>query len=839
MAEIEKQNFDTTWNILANLQVKNLADLKKMEEGFNKVTKSAALLSAGYHKLKDSYSQVMSKANMVFGLIGASAGIFKGIGIADTYNRSILQLSSSFGIYGKSIREVETFITRISDKMKMAPSIIMDMASAYQKGFNIADMRDFEQLTANIKNVVGADKEAMMSMMGVIQEVTNEFPLWREQLVYINRLTAQEKSDLEATLTAELQVNSAFFDRYKVLMAYSKQNEQILGRDKERVSEAQKQIEAVEALKKVAEEISRQLGQIVLEFLPKISDFLLEINKHLREVFNGIRIGLKEASYMTEYIIENAGKILSYFTKTTIEISSMVVSLTPLKNILEIIDTIFTKIVGKVEKITFFIPVVTSVLKKIIDKSGVNIGSSLGKDITKEIEDTFKNTFNGLGNKYKDFKEKAENIGKDYKAFKNEKLIKDEKTGELPKIPPQYAMINQTIYENTKKTMQAEKEKIAVLTEALNIEIERQQLSTSPEKTKVEAKLLETIKSIKTQEDDIAKLIKDRKDSIERLKLVKNQELVRRQMLGLEKEINEYEKQQNAFMKQRTELQIKATETQRGLLELRSTEVSLIEAQNALAENYMTGVAASVQMRKDLVVAIQKELDVATKIADEKRVVANLDKGNIDKQKAATEAEQKKLELMNKQATALKNIRDQWASALTAMTIGTGRITKMQITSDKNMRQGIQYMQMVKSSVSGATSGGFTSPTSFGIGPGGALNMMGGMNMGAAYSTPNSAFAGGFNANEIMMKNRAYVQSLVSSPTAGASYGAGSAGWGISTAGTVGTGQTGTVNPMTGGGGKGATLILNIGSINDIKKVAETVQTTVENFARGVSGRGN
>jgi len=47
-------------------------------------------------------------------------------------------------------------------------------------------------------------------------------------------------------------------------------------------------------------------------------------------------------------------------------------------------------------------------------------------------------------------------------------------------------------------------------------------------------------------------------------------------------------------------------------------------------------------------------------------------------------------------------MRDGWITALSAQTIGTGRIMKLAINASTNQRQAQDYMQAVRSATSGA-----------------------------------------------------------------------------------------------------------------------------------------
>lgn len=175
------------------------------------------------------------------------------------------------------------------------------------------------------------------------------------------------------------------------------------------------------------------------------------------------------------------------------------------------------------------------------------------------------------------------------------------------------------------------------------------------------------------------------------------------------------EKQLYEFGARRTVLFKRQTEAVKKIIELRSLEsniasatTSLMEQQVQIMDNFAVGVQASMQMRLATVEAARKERDILRQTI-----------GDLGKQRAEALAlgdmktarnlylemlklRQKDLSLVQKIAQQTKALRDGYVSAIAALTTGAGRITKVLISQQQNLAQGLAFMNMVRGSKSGA-----------------------------------------------------------------------------------------------------------------------------------------
>jgi len=190
-----------------------------------------------------------------------------------------------------------------------------------------------------------------------------------------------------------------------------------------------------------------------------------------------------------------------------------------------------------------------------------------------------------------------------------------------------------------------------------------------------------------------------------------------------------------------------ALEPYKKKLEYAEAELGVIEASVNIMDTMAVGIGASAQMRFQAVEAAKRQLGFM-----KEQEASLLQRIKIDKAagRATFEIERQVLELRKKQLGTTqkmldmtKSLREGWISAISAMTTGQGRFSKIMVDQNKNLRLGLKYLGMVTSHVSGARGkGSLTSSTRFMYNMGtGGVDIAGSMGQ-VPYST-DQGFTGG------------------------------------------------------------------------------------------------
>jgi hypothetical protein len=168
--------------------------------------------------------------------------------------------------------------------------------------------------------------------------------------------------------------------------------------------------------------------------------------------------------------------------------------------------------------------------------------------------------------------------------------------------------------------------------------------------------------------------------------------------------------------KQLLETEMARTRANQGVLEFESAKLGKMETELELMNNLGAGLSASVDQRMRVLDQVKKtealEQEQLTSIkerlaTEEQRAniaAQNKDKGEEEQAQAnilklQTEREKKENSILNiqmKQAQMTKTLRDGYLSAITAMTAGSGLITKIVVDQNKNMGIGIEKLGMLQ-----------------------------------------------------------------------------------------------------------------------------------------------
>ena len=154
---------------------------------------------------------------------------------------------------------------------------------------------------------------------------------------------------------------------------------------------------------------------------------------------------------------------------------------------------------------------------------------------------------------------------------------------------------------------------------------------------------------------------------------------------------------------------VQRSEIANRLVSVYDKEKELVEAQVgiqsqlvSLMDQFAIGVGASAVMRKEVIDSIRDQLSIVDRqIAEQKRLLV-ITNNSIPVQIKLKSLQSERMSLLQKEAEMAKALRDGWVSAVNAMTVGSGRITKIAMTADKNLGLAVQNLKMVRTFYSGA-----------------------------------------------------------------------------------------------------------------------------------------
>ena len=322
-----------------------------------------------------------------------------------------------------------------------------------------------------------------------------------------------------------------------------------------------------------------------------------------------------------------------------------------------------------------------------------------------------------------------------------------------------------------------------------------------------------------------------------------------------------------------TNIRIQAIHASDMLIQRQASEGSIIEANIGLMDNYAIGVKASAEMRQQAMGVYSKQLDEQNKQIDvAKQKIKEEQDQKKDTQKLEIELNQLMLgrvQTIQKMSDLSKSMRDGWVDAINAMTIGSGRISKIVMNSKENTGMMLQFVKgAVTSMRSGAVGkGGFGSSEQFdasGVGAfkgnhgtgQGYIPDVGGMTKDTQKQMRNGIATGDFSGmakdvtknmqeqNKRAMQGGGYIQAI----GAGGIAGSVATGQGVGSGKTTSSGSNSVINKameinsINGIGSGNAKkpgpyeIIINL-NVKDLSEIGEAVTRQVKKTF-GESSRG-
>jgi chorismate mutase len=165
--------------------------------------------------------------------------------------------------------------------------------------------------------------------------------------------------------------------------------------------------------------------------------------------------------------------------------------------------------------------------------------------------------------------------------------------------------------------------------------------------------------------------------------------------------------------------------------ELAAADVTLSKQHVALFDALGVGIQASAAMRmqviKDIGANIEQNKNQQLAAIDAIKKAEEEGKRNLEAEKELKNLKAEELSLMQQQLEASKAMREGWTSALNAMTIASGRVTKIMISQKQNLGVGLRELGMTVSNVSGSTKAGAggTESSKMKVNEDGGLSMVG------------------------------------------------------------------------------------------------------------------
>ncbi|MFW6120807.1 MAG: hypothetical protein ACOC80_07875 [Petrotogales bacterium] len=290
---LEKELYDT----LIRFQT-DTKDLEKLGKSLGGVTSKERGLVAGSKKVGRSLRDlgrvvrgVSGDFRTLAGLAGAGFGLSHSMGYLEKYSKAMISLSAQATKYGIGTKDLEKRMKSLSDELNITRQATMDLFSEYEKGFPIASLSNAEKIFKNIRNMVGANEDAMKGILGTIKGTVSEYVGLQNSVA---NLTKADKERLRNHIKSRVMMGEMNLEQAKALTDYIVQNKQVNKEQEQALERHQRYIDTVQSIKKSFEEFAIVVGRQIAPVLKDVADYLKEHMDDIKGIIKWVGKWAKE-----------------------------------------------------------------------------------------------------------------------------------------------------------------------------------------------------------------------------------------------------------------------------------------------------------------------------------------------------------------------------------------------------------------------------------------------------------------------------------------------------------------------------------------------------------------
>ena len=213
--------------------------------------------------------------------LGASLRTF------DSYNKNLIAMSANVNRLGIGFGDLEKTLKGVAKTTAFTTLETQKLFQQYQEGMRVISEGDFKAVSKRIDEIFGGNVEEAGKMQDALAEMSQKAPLLAKSLIDLaknqSKATKSEKDALQLRLHTSAAINGLASERYKILTAYIRGNDQLT---KEQQDQLDSSIATAKAMKEFAEQAQRVqiiVGSALAPYLKKAADWMEAIKNGTRD----------------------------------------------------------------------------------------------------------------------------------------------------------------------------------------------------------------------------------------------------------------------------------------------------------------------------------------------------------------------------------------------------------------------------------------------------------------------------------------------------------------------------------------------------------------------------
>ncbi len=196
------------------------------------------------------------------------------------YNKSLISTSASVNRLGIGLGSLETMFERVSKETTLTRRETVKLFDQYQEGMRFISMEQFEKMLSRIKDIVGADADAMGRMQKAVVSLSKEYPSLAAGLA---EMEEGDKKVAKAKIRNLFLIGKITDAEYKQHSAFISGNKQMTAGEEEALKRKQDQIKAVNEFKRQWETAAIAIGKQLLPIIEKLAEWLKNIQEYTKD----------------------------------------------------------------------------------------------------------------------------------------------------------------------------------------------------------------------------------------------------------------------------------------------------------------------------------------------------------------------------------------------------------------------------------------------------------------------------------------------------------------------------------------------------------------------------
>jgi len=204
--------------------------------------------------------------------------VFDAVETTNRFNKTLVELAARTGRFGVGIGKLTDEMKNLANANSILREDTAKLFKLYSTGFVLPSLTGFGNILKNIKEVTGANVEAMNEYMSALSSISQKFPSM--QAAFEN-MSKADKERTQAQINMLLWTKKISLEEYRRANEYLTQQDEMTAADKAESKAKQQQVDAIQKMRQQVERVALKVGGMLMPVLDQVAKIVDVIGKHI------------------------------------------------------------------------------------------------------------------------------------------------------------------------------------------------------------------------------------------------------------------------------------------------------------------------------------------------------------------------------------------------------------------------------------------------------------------------------------------------------------------------------------------------------------------------------